>query len=137
MKAPTNFPMEAPENYPFRAGRGNATATIYRTASQGYDEFKLPYVDGGIRRFHRFPNYDEARKKGNEMLTHGNHPFASQTGRWNCSDKQRDLIQKIVEENRLDKNHCSRSLSPMLAMQAMVSELSFPRTRRLFSKASR
>jgi hypothetical protein len=24
--------------------------------------------------------------------------------KWNCSDKQRDLIQKIVEENRLDKN---------------------------------
>ena len=24
--------------------------------------------------------------------------------RWSCSDKQRDLIQKIVEENRLDKN---------------------------------
>ena len=24
--------------------------------------------------------------------------------RWNCSDKQRDLIQRIVEENRLDKN---------------------------------
>ena len=24
--------------------------------------------------------------------------------KWNCSDKQRDLIQKIVQENRLDKN---------------------------------
>jgi hypothetical protein len=25
--------------------------------------------------------------------------------RWNCSDKQKELIQKIVQEHRLDKNH--------------------------------
>lgn len=25
--------------------------------------------------------------------------------KWNCTDKQRDLIEKIIQENRLDKNH--------------------------------
>ena len=29
---------------------------------------------------------------------------ASDNGAWNCSPKQRELIQKIVDENKLDKN---------------------------------
>jgi hypothetical protein len=29
----------------------------------------------------------------------------SRNDRWNCSDKQRGLIERIVEENRLDKNN--------------------------------
>ena len=49
-KAPSSFPQKRPESFPFRAGRGNATATIYRTTSKGYDEFKLPYVENGQRK---------------------------------------------------------------------------------------
>ena len=40
-----------------------------------------------------------ARTNGNSN-TNGNGHSDS----WNCSDKQRDLILKIVEENKLDKN---------------------------------
>lgn len=69
MKTPASFPVVAPKVFPFKAGRGNATATIYRTTSRGYDEYKLPYTDAAGRRFHRFSTYDAARAKGNEMLT--------------------------------------------------------------------
>jgi hypothetical protein len=36
--------------------------------------------------------------------TNGNGNGNGHPETWNCSDKQRDLIQKIVEEHRLDKN---------------------------------
>ena len=29
----------------------------------------------------------------------------SENDKWNCSDKQKDLILKIVDEHRLEKNH--------------------------------
>src|SRR6266498_2364162 len=42
--------------------------------------------------------------------THGNGPArpAENGETWNCSDKQRDLILKIVDEHRLDKNEVER-----------------------------
>jgi hypothetical protein len=44
----------------------------------------------------------EAARNGNG---NGNgQGAATDQERWNCSDKQKNLIQKIVEENKLDKN---------------------------------
>jgi integrase len=67
-RTPTEFPKEKPKTFPFRAGRGSAAATMYRVSDKGYDVFKLPYQDNGHRKFHRFSDYEGARKKGNEML---------------------------------------------------------------------
>lgn len=65
---PKSFPRETPASFPFKAGRGNASATIYKTTSRGYVEFKIPYVDRGVRKFHRFTGYGDARERGNAML---------------------------------------------------------------------
>jgi integrase len=43
-------------------------ATIYRTTTNGYDEFKLPFMEMGRRKFHRFGDYAGAMEKGNAML---------------------------------------------------------------------
>jgi hypothetical protein len=44
---------------------------------------------------------------GNGKHTNGNnghHTNGNGSDKWNCSDKQRDLIIKIVDEHKLDKN---------------------------------
>jgi integrase len=71
MKTPTEFPKNRPELdlFPFKAIRGNEAVTIYFVRDGNYDAFKIPYYqDGKRRKFHRFPNYEGARDKGNEML---------------------------------------------------------------------
>jgi hypothetical protein len=55
---------------------------------------------------------DAAPKNGNGH-SNGHHPNGSSNGngdndRWNCSDKQRDLILKIVREHNLDKADIER-----------------------------
>lgn len=37
----------------------------------------------------------------------------AQNGAWACSDKQRDLIEKIVSENELDKNEVEQTAQEM------------------------
>lgn len=42
---------------------------------------------------------------GNGKHTNGHsHHNSNGSDKWNCTDKQRDLITKIVEDNKLDKN---------------------------------
>jgi integrase len=68
MKTPIEFPIKNPDSFPFKAGRSNATATMYRVNDRDYEVFKIPFQDNGQRKFHSFPNYEAARDKGNEML---------------------------------------------------------------------
>lgn len=71
-KTPSEFPKQAPESFPFKAGRGNSLVTMYRNSDrQGdtdYDVFKLPYQHDGQRKFHRFSDYESARTRANEMI---------------------------------------------------------------------
>jgi integrase len=64
----TEFPKQRPEGFPLKAIRGNASATIYLIHDAKGDCFRLPYQEAGKRKFHRFPDYDGVRAKGNEML---------------------------------------------------------------------
>lgn len=68
MKSPQSFPKERPVSFPFKAGRGHFLVTLYRFTDGEYEAFKLPFLEGGVRRFHRFPSYELARDKGNEMI---------------------------------------------------------------------
>jgi len=64
-------------------------------------------VDREIQQTGYLPDHG---RNGN-VPANGNGTGHSQNGRgdaWNCSDKQRDLITKIVEENRLDKNEVEK-----------------------------
>ncbi len=47
------------------------------------------------------PGFVPETPKGNG---NGNSQHQSENGGWNCSEKQQNLIQKIVIENHLDKN---------------------------------
>ena len=68
-KLSLSFPENSPRSFPFRAGRSHAAVTMYRKTYNGYDTFRIPFKnDKGHREFHRFPNYEKARAKGNEML---------------------------------------------------------------------
>ncbi len=48
------------------------------------------------------PGFVPEAPKGNGNA-HGQHQ-SSENGAWNCSEKQQNLIQKIVSESHLDKN---------------------------------
>lgn len=54
-------------------------------------------VDASLQKVGWLPQL--APKNGN-----GQSAISGQQDRWQCSDKQRDLIIKITEEHRLDKN---------------------------------
>jgi hypothetical protein len=66
------FPEATPEGFPFKAKRGTAVVTIYHKSrlkgEETYDQFRIPYQEDGQRKFHYFPTYESARKKGNDML---------------------------------------------------------------------
>jgi integrase len=68
MKLLSSFPKDRPASFPVKAGKNNAIVRIYVTSERGYETFKLPYFDNGIRKFHRYPTYSEAATKGNEMI---------------------------------------------------------------------
>ena len=56
-------------------------------------------VDHSMQQVGWMPDCKPANGNGN-----GHNNGRSHAEKWNCSDKQRDLIQKITDENRLDKN---------------------------------
>jgi integrase len=63
-----SFPNRMPKSFPCQAARGHAVVKMYRTPHKGYCDFKLPYQEGGQRKFHSFSDYERARGKGNDML---------------------------------------------------------------------
>lgn len=58
-------------------------------------------VDQSLRQVGWLPDGKPTNGNGHGHTNGNGH---GHNDKWNCSDKQRDLIQKIVEENRLDKN---------------------------------
>lgn len=72
MKNPQSFPQICPETFPVKACRGSAVVTLYRVTESKdgntYPAFKIPYTEGGVRKFHRFTTYEDARGRANEML---------------------------------------------------------------------
>lgn len=48
--------------------------------------------------------YGMEETNGTDAPAHGTVTHIHDNGRWKCSDKQRDLILKIVDEHHLDKN---------------------------------
>ena len=57
-------------------------------------------VDSSIQQIGYLPNGNGNGRSGN-----GHQTPQSENDKWNCSDKQKDLILKIVDEHRLEKNH--------------------------------
>jgi len=50
-------------------------------------------------------NGNEGARNGNHGgKNHNGHQHPDREGAWKCSDRQRELIEKIVRENHLDKN---------------------------------
>ncbi len=73
-----------------------------------------PYFTGGLKPVKIWIALDSARagrhgtgeaKTGGNGHSNGNghHKPQPESDKWNCSDKQRDLILKITDENKLDK----------------------------------
>ena len=60
-------------------------------------------VDQSLQQVGWLPETKPANGNGNGN-GHGPTNGNSHAEKWNCSDKQRDLIIRIIEENRLDKN---------------------------------
>ena len=59
-------------------------------------------VDSNIQQVGFLPG--EAKTGGNGHSNgNGHHKPQPESDKWNCSDKQRDLILKITDENKLDK----------------------------------
>ena len=69
------------------------SARLYQLLQQG--------VDTSIKETAYLP---APNGKGNVQGQSNGNPQNSDSTAWNCSTKQRDLIQKIVAENTLDKN---------------------------------
>jgi hypothetical protein len=61
-------------------------------------------VDTSLQRVGYLPQAAPKHGNGNNGHTNGNGAYHGTRDRWNCSDKQRDLILKITDEHRLDKN---------------------------------
>lgn len=61
-------------------------------------------VDTSLQRIGYLPQAASKNGNGNNGHNNGNGHLNGNSDRWNCSDKQRDLILKITDEHRLDKN---------------------------------
>ena len=71
------------------------SARLYRVLQQS--------VDSNIQQVGFLPG-DPAKPNGNgHQNGNGNGHHKPETDKWACSDKQRDLILKITDENKLDK----------------------------------
>ena len=78
---------------------------LYKLLQSNVDEQMLhtgfvPPTDYGMDDAASSPSHQQAgngKGKGNVTPIHGNGP-------WRCSDKQKDLILKLVDEHHLDKN---------------------------------
>jgi hypothetical protein len=60
-------------------------------------------VDQSLRQVGWLPEGKPSNGNGNGN-GHGHTNGNGHAEKWNCSDKQRDLITRIIEENRLDKS---------------------------------
>ena len=69
------------------------SARLYKMLQEG--------VDRSIKETGYLPSVNG---NGNGQGSSTNHRPADNNGAWNCSDKQKDLIVKIVSENNLNKN---------------------------------
>lgn len=63
-------------------------------------------VDTSIQEVGYLPgeNGNGKHTNGNHGHSNGTHTSGNGYDKWNCSDKQRELIIKIVDEHKLDKN---------------------------------
>ena len=59
-------------------------------------------VDRELQQTGFLPGAEPAKTNGNGR-SNGNGHHKPEDDKWNCSDKQRDLIIKITDENKLDK----------------------------------
>ena len=78
------------------------SARLYKLLQEGVDTSiketgYLPANGNGHHNGHQNGN------GGNGSNGHSNQVSATDQDRWNCSDKQKNLIQKIVDENKLEK----------------------------------
>ena len=71
------------------------SARLYKLLQEG--------VDASIKEAGFLPTANGARGNGHASGHGQNQNPAVETGAWNCSDKQKNLIQKIVSENNLEK----------------------------------
>jgi hypothetical protein len=60
-------------------------------------------VDSSIKDIGYLPQQDSNGSAKAQSNSNGNGGGNGQSDSWSCSEKQRDLILKIVEENKLDK----------------------------------
>lgn len=71
-------------------------------------------VDNNIQQIGYLPGTNgngngHSNSNGNgHSKSNGNGHHKAETDKWACSDKQRDLIIKITDENKLDKNHVEK-----------------------------
>jgi len=70
------------------------SARLYKLLQEG--------VDTSIKETGYLPA--NGNGSGNRPGNGNGHSQAGENGAWNCSEKQRDLIIKIVEENKLEKS---------------------------------
>ena len=73
------------------------SARLYKLLQEG--------VDSSIKEVGFLPTNGNGRGNGQGQGNGSNaNSQAGDNGAWNCSEKQQNLIQKIVTENNLDKN---------------------------------
>ena len=75
------------------------SARLYRLLQEG--------VDTSIKETGYLPTNGNGNGRGNgqgQFSGSNGNPQTGDNGAWNCSEKQQNLIQKIVTENNLDKN---------------------------------
>jgi hypothetical protein len=66
-------------------------------------------VDRELQQTGFLPGIEPAKTNGNGRSNgNGNGHQKPEDDKWNCSDKQRDLIIKITDENKLDKNNVEK-----------------------------
>ena len=75
------------------------SARLYRLLQEG--------VDTSIKETGYLPTNGNGNGRGNgqgQFSGSNGNPQTGDNGAWNCSEKQQNLIQKIVTENNLEKN---------------------------------
>jgi hypothetical protein len=71
------------------------SARLYKMLQEG--------VDASLKETGYLPTA-EGNRNGNGQGSTGDNRPADNNGAWNCSEKQKSLIQRIVSENNLNKN---------------------------------
>ena len=85
-------------------GNGNGSGSNVSTGGNGNGHSPNPSNSNGNSNGHSPFPVRQANGHGNGNNTGNGHPRPVESGGWQCSPRQQELIQKIVEEHRMDRN---------------------------------